>query len=67
MKTLQDVLDKTNELFPWEKVETRDKRDEILRELFYVNQDVKRWSNISIINQNRDLDVVLVKHFSQAE
>lgn len=63
MKTLQDVLDKTNDLFPWEKVETRSKRDEILRELFYVNQDVKKWSNISIFNQNRDLDVVLAKHF----
>jgi len=64
MKTLQDVLDKTNELFPWEKLETRNKRNEILRELFYINQDVKRWNAISIFNQNRDLDVVLAKHFS---
>jgi hypothetical protein len=67
MKTLQDILDKTNELFPWEKVETRNKRDEILRELFYINQDAKKWNSISIFNQNRDLDVVLDKYFTQAE
>ena len=67
MKTLQDVLDKTNELYPFEKVETRQKRDKILRELFYVSQDTKNWNNISIFNQSRDLDVVLTKHFVQAE
>jgi len=67
MKTLQDVLDKTNELYPWEKYETRNIRNEILRELFHINQEQKIWNRILIENQSEDLDDVLLKHFPQAE
>lgn len=63
MRTLQDVLDKTNELYPWEKVETRNIRNEILRELFYINQDQKKWSSVLIKNQTQELDDVLEKYF----
>lgn len=67
MTTLQDVLDKTNELYPWEKVETRNVRDKILRELFHINQEQKNWNRILIKNQSQDLDDVLRKHFPKSE
>jgi hypothetical protein len=66
MKTLQDVLEKTNELYPFEKIETRKIRGEIIRELFFVCEDTRRWNHIDVFNQNKQLDYVLNKYFGQA-
>lgn len=59
MKTLQDALDKTNRTYPYEKLKTRNIREAIVKELFYVSSDTKLWFTIPI---DEELYKVLSKY-----
>lgn len=59
MKTLQDALYKTNRTYPYEKLKTRNIREAIVKELFYVSSDTKLWFTIPI---DEELYKVLSKY-----
>ncbi len=61
METLQDVLDKTNVLYPYNKLETRQIREKIIAELCNIGDNLSLWDKIDVIDEGTDFNAMLDK------